>query len=321
MTFTLINTLAESRLFPSTKSLTRYNARDAADLAYLYIVSLRILLADPDTKKWAEDYCSKTTVASSFARWRSDGTDLYVLMHALTTKTNPLDDVDREFRDDLPLNEKLIHSWLRRVGEGDMIEPTTRGLFGRLDAMFRMRDASMRAIRRLTLDWPELSHRERRLVITRLLQFLRSRAQNGEVLSKITHIAKLHRLEIADACNLEDGEDCDSNNDGETDARRPFVIHANQPKPKKKPSSLLAKLAGVAGFATGIAATNAMQRPKMENATAGATGSGNIAATPGGLGAGFDNDYSKSIYPPPRKAEKKPLVVRRAPLKEDDEIG
>jgi len=48
----------------------------------------------------------------------------------------------------------------------------------------------------------------------------------------------------------------------------------------------------------------------VENATSGSTAAGSVATIAGGLGAGFDNDYSKSIYPAP-KAQKKPLVIRR----------
>jgi hypothetical protein len=45
-----------------------------------------------------------------------------------------------------------------------------------------------------------------------------------------------------------------------------------------------------------------------ESASAGATGSANVAAVVGGLGAGFDPDaYEKGVYPKPRK----PLVIRR----------
>jgi hypothetical protein len=43
-----------------------------------------------------------------------------------------------------------------------------------------------------------------------------------------------------------------------------------------------------------------------ESASAGATSAGSVATVVGGLGAGFSNDYSKSIY-----GSKKPAVIRR----------
>lgn len=48
-----------------------------------------------------------------------------------------------------------------------------------------------------------------------------------------------------------------------------------------------------------------------ENASSGSTASANVATVVGGLGSGFSNDYSKSIYGPQK-------VIRREPIKEDD---
>ena len=52
-------------------------------------------------------------------------------------------------------------------------------------------------------------------------------------------------------------------------------------------------------------------RKIYENATAGATGAGSIATSVGGLGAGFDDDYSKSIYGKQPK-RKKPKIIKRS---------
>lgn len=49
----------------------------------------------------------------------------------------------------------------------------------------------------------------------------------------------------------------------------------------------------------------------VETATAGATGAGSIATSIGGLGAGFDDDYSKSIYGKQPK-RKKPKIIKRS---------
>jgi hypothetical protein len=48
----------------------------------------------------------------------------------------------------------------------------------------------------------------------------------------------------------------------------------------------------------------------LENATTGGTNASSVATVVGGIGAGFDNDYSKSVY-----GEQKPVVLRRNPVK------
>ena len=46
-----------------------------------------------------------------------------------------------------------------------------------------------------------------------------------------------------------------------------------------------------------------------ETTSSGATGSASVATVVGALGAGFDNDYSKSIY----GDKKKPVIIKRIP--------
>jgi GNAT superfamily N-acetyltransferase len=63
----------------------------------------------------------------------------------------------------------------------------------------------------------------------------------------------------------------------------------------------------------------ALEDDIFENASGGATGSASVATAVGGLGAGFDNDYSKSIYGKQPKA-KKPLIIKRVSEDILDEI-
>src|ERR1035437_2019619 len=52
---------------------------------------------------------------------------------------------------------------------------------------------------------------------------------------------------------------------------------------------------------------------QFESASSGGTSAASVATSVGGLGAGFDNDYSKSVYD--HKKPKKPIVIRRNPKK------
>ena len=46
-----------------------------------------------------------------------------------------------------------------------------------------------------------------------------------------------------------------------------------------------------------------------ETASGGATGASSVATVVGALGAGFDDDFSKSIY----GEKKKPVIIKRIP--------
>lgn len=295
--FSLIASLSESKLFPTAKSLGKMPAQDASELAYLYICALRIMLADEAAADAARAYCRKASRHANFKSWRSDSNDLYVLLHALDTEDSPLrpsEDTDR-FLSRLTLDTVLIRRWLQAEGANGRTENDARRLFVRLDDMFRVKHPSMRSIRRLVGDWPNQRQNVRKLVVTRLLQFLRDRARRGDLLTDFEALARRRGWEIEDACNIEAGDDCGGGDEHGT-------------RPKKAGS----RFATLAGFAAGAA----LGSIKRESASAGATGAANVAMVAGGLGAGFDPDgHERSIYQSPKpKRKSKPLVLRRPPL-------
>ena len=225
MTFAFIADLCESHLIPSQTSLKKWDDKKLSELAYLYFLGLRILLANAKSKQWARDYCKQAGEPNDFTKWRSAGNDLYVMLYGLS------DDSDGK---KLTINPGVLRHWFRHVG-GDDKEDMHR-LFVRLDAMFHITNSAMRSMRRIVMDWQDADDKERKDVLTKLIQMIHSRAPSNSEL--LPHLKSL---------------------------------------------------------------------PLDESASAGATGASSVAAVVGGLGAGFDDDHSKSIYGP----KKKPVIIRR----------
>ncbi len=289
--FGLLGDLSESRLFPTRKSFETHNAEELAELAYLYLVGLRILLAEKSSQSWAETYCQKTTRSTSYHQWRTDGNDLYMMLHALLTKDEKFeDDNDADYyRDHIGMYARAISQWLATASRHPS-EDSTKRFFLRLDSIFRIKNASMRAIRRLVQDWPTISAHDRRLAMTRLLQFLRARARKGDLLPQIDRLSRDHGLELHDVCNPETGSGCDD--------ERSATHHTG--------SFLRTLLPLAIGAAAGYAIVRNHHRTN-EMASAGATSAASVATVVGSLGAGFDDDHSKSIY-----TTKKPMpLIRR----------
>lgn len=249
--FEFIANLSESAVFSSKSSLDKYSETELCEITYLFIVTLRILLWCDDTHEWARDYCKKTTRASDFKSWRTDGTDLYAAMYGLV--------VDKEEHSFSP---KLVWNWLHKASTGHLSAADSREFFVKLDSYFHIRNESMKAVRRLAMDFFRLNRTEEKLAITRLLQLLRHRAPKAELL------AELHSLSNSRNYEIEGAYDPEAN-----------------------------ILKGLHKAVT------------KENASAGATSAASIASVAGGIGAGFDNDYSKSIYD--KKKPKPPLILKR----------
>jgi hypothetical protein len=285
-------------MFPSKKALEKEDFESLTEAAYLMILALRILVHEND--KYSIAFVQKTARSTSFRLWRADGNDLYMVLHALTTGMYALGGNEPETVNCLP-----IMRWLREIKITDAHDKTeTSRLFVRMDRLLGIREASLRAVRRLIQDWPELSDYEKRLATTRLLQMIRTRLPKSELLPRLQVIARNRDWEIEDVCDQETGDNC------EADApKRGYVHPTSRAKPENKNGGLLASLAGAAaGFAGGYALT---RRKVKETASAGATGAASIASVAAPLGAealgpGFaGKNGHKGIY--------QPMVIRRNP--------
>lgn len=241
--YEFIGDLSESKLIPSKSNLRKLTAQEVSDLVVLNLCALYILWSNSNTQDFAEKYAKRTLAhGTKFDKWQTSGTDLYILLHALVSEDEVLNkpDASNKFRANLPIGAPLLVRWLRDMSQDHLKEATHRALFVKLDFNFRTTNNSIRAIRRLVLDWNDLDREEHKLAMTRLLQFMRARAARGEIIGKLSQMAKVHGLEIEDACNLETGVGCAT---GQQQA------HAEPAREEPKKGGLWAALGGLAAGA------------------------------------------------------------------------
>jgi hypothetical protein len=246
--YEFMGTLAESRLIPSVASLRQFRANELADLTVLYICSMHVLFSgkqSKQSKQFTMQYARRTIQhGTDFETWYGGETDLYVLLYGLIAPDVKLEDQHESdaFRKIVPLGEPLLVRWLKEMNTGHIRPTTHRALFSRLDFNFKTTNSSIRAVRRLIMDWDDLSHHEQSLAMTRLLQLVKNRAPKSELLTQLRTMASHHDLEITDVCDVETGEGCAT----------------DEPETKKKGSVLV----NLAAFAAGVAVANTMDRKK-----------------------------------------------------------
>lgn len=249
--YEFIGDLSESRLIPSKSNLRRFTAQEISDLVVLNLCALYILWSNSEYQTFAEKYAKNTLRhGMTFEKWQTSGTDLYILLHALMTTDEPLNkpEASDKFRETLPIGKTLLVRWLRDMSLGNLKEPQHRALFVKLDFNFRTKNNSIRAIRRLVMDWNKLDRREHELAMTRLLQFFRARASRGEIIGNLQKMAKAYDLEMKDVCNPETGRGCDVRTQD----------HSPSEETKKKKGGGV--WAGLAGLAIGAAINTAMHK-------------------------------------------------------------
>ena len=84
--YEFIGDLSESRLIPSKSNLRKFSAQEVSDLVVLNLCALYILWSNAETQKFAENYAKRTvSYGANFSKWQTNGTDLYILLHALVS--------------------------------------------------------------------------------------------------------------------------------------------------------------------------------------------------------------------------------------------
>jgi len=249
--YEFFGTIAESRLIPSQSNLRNFEAEDLCELVVLYICALYILHSFEDTERRSHSYTKRTIqYGTNWEQWKSSGTDLYVMLYGLRGKDAKLKNQtsSADFRHRLPFGGPLLTKWLRELASGSVSSSTHRTLFTKLDANFKISNSSIRAVRRMTMDWDHLNEHDRRLTVTRLIQLLRARASKSELLSDIRELASRHDLELSDVCDRETGIGCGSE-----------IVHTTH---KDKPNKTTSFLVSLAGLAAGVAIADALDKRK-----------------------------------------------------------
>lgn len=205
-----IQSLNESKLFSSSHSFSRYTGRQLAEMCYLHIIALRIISCEKITLMQSKQYALKTNNHDKFKKWHQNSTDVYLLLYALLAddvKTH--DTISRHFIDTLNIDVPKITAWLLSISShNDMSETRSHRLFATLDNQLKVHDGSFRSIRRLAMNWTDLTLREKQLCFTRLIQIMRQRCHSSDLFFHLERLAKNNGLELLDVCDLETGYGC-----------------------------------------------------------------------------------------------------------------
>ena len=195
MELEFINELCESRLIRQKRQLNRYTAKDAADLVFLYACMLTILKNEFKYAPVAARYAKKTVMFNNFNVFRVNGTDMYILLTGLIGTDDTSDMFsDKEasslFLADLRVNEPQLKEWLRLTAKGVSRKSVDSAFLYRLERQLKINNSQYKSVRRLASDWGNLKHGQKTLVITRIIQALRTRAMRSELMPVMMKLAK-----------------------------------------------------------------------------------------------------------------------------------
>jgi hypothetical protein len=209
--------LQEGSLLRGLSHMRRYSARDVADLCQLYLISLHILRSEFEHAPWAQKYTARTVAYQNWNTHRLYETDLYQLLHMLLNDHTVWHDhmknptASKLFLQDVHMSSSQVRMFLNNLARPKWDATLSGRLLMQLERNLKIQVQNYRSMRRIASDWsePHVDTEAKSLVITRLLQALRNRAYQGEILPELVKLAQSQKLEIHTACDPETGKNCD----------------------------------------------------------------------------------------------------------------
>lgn len=209
--------LQESSLLRGLSSVSRYSARDIADLCMLYLIGLHILRSEFSTAPFARDYARNTVSYNDWHVLRIHNTDLYQILNILMAKQRGWTDhlknphASDVFLQDVHVDPQIVKQLLHNMARPGFDPELGGRLLLLMERDLRIQVSNYRSMRRITSDWHHhhVTTEAKSLVMTRLLQAMRHKAFSGDLLPQLKKLAQEQKLEITQACDPETGKNCD----------------------------------------------------------------------------------------------------------------
>jgi hypothetical protein len=200
--YSFIGDIMESKMFRSKSRVEGSNARDMADFAMMNVLALYILSNEYDYAVAAQDYAKRTIMYGNFNNFRAGGTDLNIALVAVKNGMSDSGEKNQLQAGKLKFNDQKMKIFLRTMSAGRPPASINSFLLI-LERDLDIQNSNYRSIRRLVQDWPRLNKMQKQLVITRMMQFFRTKALRSELYSYIRDMSRSQGLEAKNAHNAE----------------------------------------------------------------------------------------------------------------------
>lgn len=224
--------IQEGSLLYSLSAVNRYNARDLADLCFLYAVSLHILRQEFEFAPWVRRYAHDTLRHGDWDQIRVHETDLYQFLNILGHQSDKwLAYVKNPQASHLLLEQIHVdhYDWMRFLRNLIAVKYDTE-LSARLLLKFeqdlKISISNYKSMRRIASDWDQahVTTEAKSLVVTRMLQALRHKAARGDILKHMEQFGRESRLELQQVCDPETQKGCEPAKGPATSDKKPSLM-------------------------------------------------------------------------------------------------
>ena len=185
--------MTEARMFRSRHGLSDYSAREMADNAFAHMIALQVMNREFKYSSVASTYAGRTASYGNFDYFRSNGTDLYAMIHSLFGKGSIIKFNDEKNSEILLKrmrpNMQQIKGFLLHISSSSANADKEKRMLMQLQSMLFVNDSRLRSMKRLAGDYENLTTREKRTLISSLLTYFRANSPKSSLTSYIRKLA------------------------------------------------------------------------------------------------------------------------------------
>lgn len=199
--FGFVKDLSESKMYRTRQQASSADMRDILDFAFLNIVTLYILYSDYNTAPFAKRYAAETYKYRNFNTYRQSATDLYTALSQIKAG-GASDSKSAIQRSKVNLPEDRLRQFFTSMSSGNKV-PSIDATLLKLERSLDIQNSNYRSIRRIAAGWDSATSSQKKLAVTRLLQYYRANALKSELYPILKKYSASNNMEIADVGNAE----------------------------------------------------------------------------------------------------------------------
>jgi len=188
--------ISEARLYRQRNVTSKMTMDDAANFAFLNTLLLYILYSEYATSPSAMSYADRTIRYQNFNRYKAAGTDLYFAYYTLlgndgkeASMYGGTDAMNQARQAKVNMPTPMLRKFFNDMAEGRLDPRFVQRFFLRLERGLGISTQNYRSIRRLAMDWTHLNDMEKKLCITRMVQYFRAGYRRAELYPQLEMLA------------------------------------------------------------------------------------------------------------------------------------
>lgn len=175
-----IEEIKEARMFRSRETLNGKTAEELGQL--LYIMFLMVEIMRNEQTKWTKDYIDNTMADEQFTSMRSNSTDLHNIIAVLANQDKFSTKIASNTKISPPLLQ--IKRYFRDIINDRKSQGNDRAFFKNLEDFLKIKNSTLKHLRRTVADWTQSSTTEKHTVKVELKNIVKPTNYQNDLVIK-----------------------------------------------------------------------------------------------------------------------------------------